>query len=73
MSATNADLSGKMKFTFANYGVEEGDTCFREWCQGKLAYVRNRSCSCHINPPCSACVDAKLACTKCGFEPEEEV
>lgn len=32
------------------------------------------SCSCHINPPCSVCVDEEWMCGKCGevYEGEEE-
>ena len=47
----------------------EGDICGFEGCQGILEYVRQTSCSCHINPPCSACTDAPLVCGIC----EEEI
>ena len=46
--------------------LEEGDSCPE--CVGVLGYPEVRGCSCHINPPCSACVDNPLTCDKCGFE-----
>lgn len=49
--------------------MEEGDNC-PEGCGGLLEY-RVDGCSCHVNPPCSACVEAPLVCEKCGAEVEE--
>lgn len=48
---------------------QEGDECE---CGGRFAYIRQRSCSCHISPPCSACVDAPLICDACGAYANEE-
>lgn len=45
---------------------EEGDRCPE--CTGTLNYPPAENCSCHINPPCSACTDRLLTCDKCGFE-----
>jgi len=51
--------------------VEEGDTCPK--CEeGLMGYRPVEGCSCHINPPCSRCVDNPLVCLKCGWNPEEE-
>jgi hypothetical protein len=51
---------------------EEGDDC--PYCDyGKMEYPRVENCSCHINPPCSACTSNKLECTDCGFTEEDEV
>jgi hypothetical protein len=51
---------------------EEGDDC-PECARGVLEYPKIRGCSCHINPPCSACVDQRLVCDSCGWEePEPE-
>lgn len=56
--------------TIAQY--EEGGTC-PDCGTGKLEYPRVRGCSCHISPPCSACVDQRLKCDDCGCEePEPE-
>jgi len=46
---------------------EEGDVCGIDGCTGILAYEKSGPCTCHTgNPPCSACVDAKLVCQECG-------
>jgi hypothetical protein len=50
---------------------EESDRCPEGGCNGNFEYIREKSCSCHINPPCSACVDAPLTCNKCGHIPDE--
>ena len=49
---------------------EEGDSC-PECHVGNLVYPPVENCSCHINPPCSACTDRVLVCDKCAFEPDE--
>ena len=47
--------------------TEEGDTCPK--CNaGKLKYGPVDNCTCHIFPPCSACVDNPLVCDSCGEE-----
>lgn len=48
---------------------DEGDPCS---CGGKLHYDDVVGCSCHINPPCNACVDNPLICDSCGATPEED-
>lgn len=52
--------------------LEEGDKCPKSGCGGVLDFIREKACSCHINPPCSACTDAELGCEKCGFKDESE-
>ena len=52
-------------------GSEEGDYCDMENCPGILEYPLPINCSCHINPPCHACVERKLTCPYCGYEMEE--
>ena len=54
---------------YAGY-YEEGDKC-PECCEGILYYPPVQNCTCHINPPCSACTDRQLECDKCGYQPEE--
>lgn len=51
-------------------GTEEGQKCNRGGCDGDMGYHPVENCSCHINPPCSACVDNPLVCLKCGVEIE---
>ena len=48
---------------------QEGDTC-PECEKGKLEYPPTENCSCHINPPCDACVSIELTCNNCGWEDE---
>lgn len=46
--------------------LEEGDKCPE--CNGIMEYPPTQNCSCHINPPCSACTDKLLTCNECGYE-----
>ena len=51
---------------------EEGGTC-PECKKGIMEFPKVENCSCHINPPCSRCLDNRLTCDECGFEePESE-
>ena len=52
---------------------QEGDVCGYEGCDGLLYLPKVVGCSCYINPPCSACVDNRLKCRKCGMEVEDDV
>ncbi len=47
---------------------EEGDHCPE--CGTSIVYPKVEGCSCHINPPCGACVDNRLTCPSCGWEDE---
>ncbi len=47
-------------------GTEENDQCNLDACDGVMVYPPVENCSCHINPPCSACVANILTCDKCG-------
>jgi hypothetical protein len=46
---------------------EEGDKC-PECREGILYYPQVQNCTCHINPPCSACTDRELEGDKCGYQ-----
>lgn len=48
------------------YG-EEGTSCRNSDCTGYYKYEPVENCSCHINPPCSNCVDNETACSICGM------
>lgn len=53
---------------------EEGDRCQQKGCNGKLDFPPVENCSCHISPPCNACVNRQLTCNECGWvddAPEE--
>ena len=52
--------------------MDEGDKCLEKDCVGYFEFIRDEPCSCHISPPCSACVDAPLVCNECGYSPEDE-
>lgn len=66
----------------APVGQEEGDTCFRDygdgrgWCQGRMELRRDDDlggCSCFTMrfPPCSSCMSTVPECDTCGHrEPE---
>ncbi len=49
--------------------IDENSACPDE-CGGVLHYPKVDNCSCHINPPCSACTDITLTCDNCGWEQE---
>lgn len=52
--------------------LSEGDPCPESACAGRMGYHKVADCYCHINPPCSRCVDNPLVCLECGFEAEGE-
>lgn len=49
---------------------EEGDKC-PECRDGILKYGEVENCSCHLTPPCSACLDNPFVCIECGWEVEQ--
>jgi hypothetical protein len=63
-------------------GQEDGEICGRyeepdedaprgykpKPCEGEMLADKVVNCSCHINPPCGACVDAGVTCDTCGYE-----
>jgi hypothetical protein len=55
-----------------NLGYETGDKCNREGCLGIIKEREKETCSCHINPPCSACVEPRAYCESCGWDEKEE-
>jgi len=52
------------------FGEYDGEVCGREGCEGIIQLGDTDGCSCHINPPCPVCVDAKNYCPLCGWEAE---
>ena len=50
-------------------GYEECGACPE--CGGLLCYEPDGPCTCHINPPGSACITSILTCDSCGFEVDE--
>jgi hypothetical protein len=54
-------------------GYEKGDICNRDGCDGILdEHHSDGCCSCHVNPPCSHCVEDRSYCTKCHYDAFEE-
>lgn len=55
------------------YGEVEGSICLRRGCMGVIESHEVEGCSCHINPPCSACVEPREYCTVCGWEAKDDI
>jgi len=57
----------------AEFGYLEGETCNRNGCNGIIEqYSSDSSCSCHINPPCSYCVDDRHYCPECDWHGKDD-
>lgn len=54
-------------------GFCEGDICNRRGCKGVIGTHPAENCSCHINPPCSACTAPRGFCPVCGWEECDDV
>ena len=52
-------------------GLEKGDVCNRGGCLGIIDEHQKDDCSCHISPPCSACVAGRTFCEECGWSSRE--
>lgn len=58
----------------ADFGYEEGQTCWRNGCQGVIdtqAHV-DGCCSCHISPPCGFCTTPRERCPVCDWQATDE-
>jgi hypothetical protein len=53
-------------------GDAEGDTCGRGGCSGEIQQDPTENCSCHINPPCSACTSPREFCDTCDWRAEDD-
>lgn len=49
------------------FGYAEGDRCNRFDCAGEIELEPVRDCSCHIAPPCPACLGPRATCPTCGW------
>lgn len=54
-------------------GHEEGSVCGRDGCAGRIEYTKPENCSCHISPPCHACMNTHLHCPDCDWEAKQYV
>lgn len=48
-------------------GQLEGEVCRRNGCDGVIRVARPEGCSCHIDPPCSACTEPREYCPDCDW------
>lgn len=48
-------------------GYEEGATCNREGCDGRIELEKVENCSCHLSAPCWGHVNADMECRECGW------
>jgi hypothetical protein len=62
-----------MAETKITFGEQEGETCWRDGCQGVIANRPSENCSCHISPPCGSCTAAREYCPKCDWRACDEV
>jgi hypothetical protein len=56
----------------SDFGVCEGDTCFRNGCCGTIEVHPVEGCSCHISAPCSACTSPRNFCRVCSWQERDE-
>lgn len=55
------------------HGDCEGEVCNRKGCVGIIERHPVVNCSCHLNPPCSACTAPANYCATCGWEEKDEI
>ena len=53
-------------------GYREGETCGRNGCTGVLAERAVENCSCHLHPPCGACMEPREYCPSCDWQMIDE-
>lgn len=53
-------------------GIDYGEICWRNGCQGEIDMHPKGDCSCHLNPPCGACTEHREFCPLCGWEARDE-
>jgi hypothetical protein len=54
-------------------GYWECDRCNRSGCEGVIELVPVENCSCHISPPCNACVEQVARCPECDWQSDEDL
>jgi hypothetical protein len=63
-----SDLRGMKMTEHIQKGEVSGELCNRNGCVGVIEEIlRDGCCSCHINPPCSYCIDAEYYCPVRGW------
>lgn len=66
-------VKGNPVHPLVSSGVEEGSVCGRNECKGIIAVHPVVNCSCHLNPPCSACTSPRNYCPVCDWEEVDDV
>lgn len=62
-----------VNFMNTDHGNEVGSICNRNGCKGTIVEAsEDRSCYCHISPPCSVCADDRHYCTDCDWNAADE-
>lgn len=56
----------------SEYGYVAGEECRRKGCTGIITEAERRGCSCHINPPCSACTEDVAYCSVCDWHGKDD-
>lgn len=52
--------------------LSDGDACKTHGCPGNYVWKQPDECSCHLAPPCDACIAAPLVCDTCELEASED-
>lgn len=55
-----------MKYLGSLQNLEEGQYCPN--CGGLVLFKVPENCSCHISPPCWACIESRPECKECGCD-----
>ena len=61
------------RMTDKSFGELEGDTCWRNGCQGVIAERPVENCSCHNFAPCGACTTPREYCPTCDWDASDLV
>ena len=54
------------------HGHTKGEVCRRNRCQGVIDETDVEGCSCHISPPCGACVEDRAFCPECDWHGKDD-
>jgi hypothetical protein len=72
MIAPDFEALRRRRAAVADPGYWGGDRCNRNGCDGEIELDPVVDCSCHIDPPCGACVDRLARCPVCDWRSDEE-
>lgn len=55
-----------------DFGHLEGETCWRNGCQGVITVRPVENCSCHLHAPCGSCMERREQCLACDWRAEDD-